>query len=82
MGMLFSSHPLSYWKVEASAADLDHEVNLGMEVTHTREANRKEYESLILWSIILAPHCLPQVNCIEVVLPTEGQLDFFMILEI
>lgn len=48
MGMLFSSHPLSYWKVEASAADLDHEVNLGMEVTHTREANRKEYESLIL----------------------------------
>ena len=48
MGMFFSSHPLSYRNVEASTADLDHEVNLRMEVTHSREASRKEYGSLMM----------------------------------
>lgn len=52
MGALYSSYLLSHWKVEAATADLDHEVNLGMELTHSREANRKEYGFLLLWSTI------------------------------
>ena len=36
IGMPFSSHPLSCWKVEEAAADLDHEVNLGIEA-HSAE---------------------------------------------
>jgi hypothetical protein len=42
-----SPHPPSCWKVVALAADLDHDVNLGLEV-NSSETDRKGYESLVL----------------------------------
>lgn len=51
MGMLYSSYLLSHWKVEAATADLDHEAQLGMELTHSREYGFRLLRSTIsVWT--------------------------------